>query len=425
MVMLLATLFFGSLASWAFLFPENFNAVLPFYELRPMHVSAALFWILTGAVSGILHFRNELFAEKKSNSLAETLFVAIWCTTAIVIFVCYGLKLFGGREYWEFPPVLNIPILVAWALLMVSYYSRVHFSKRPVPQYFLMWCTGILFFLFTFIEQNLWNFPWFRTSYLKEVAVQWKANGAMVGAWNQMIYGTSLYIMVKISGNESLALNKKSYIFYFIGFANLIFNWGHHIYNLPAAGWIRDTSYFISMLEWILFISIVQDFRKSSPKGSEKKHSLPYQFIISSEYWVLANLLLALLMSIPAINRFTHGTHITVAHAMGTTIGINTMILLGSTGYIVKIDELSARTQTRLKFAFVVAQISLSVFWLSLIIAGLIKGYRSVYLDIQDFNTIMQPVLNLLKIMSVAGVFLLLSFGWIGVVYIKKLFSTR
>src|SRR5690606_10544177 len=98
---------------------------------------------------------------------------------------------------------------------------------------------GILFFLITFLEQNLWHIPWFRQSFLREITVQWKSNGSMVGAWNQMIYGTALLLMVKMSNEPAIARSKKAFAFYFLGLTNLMFNWGHHIYNVPSAGWIR------------------------------------------------------------------------------------------------------------------------------------------------------------------------------------------
>jgi nitric oxide reductase subunit B len=41
-------------------------------------------------------------------------------------------------------------------------------------------------------------------------------------------------------------------------------------------------------------------------------------------------MILAIIISLPALNLITPGTHVTVGHAMGTTIGINGMILLNS-----------------------------------------------------------------------------------------------
>lgn len=405
--MLLLALFFGAVAAFAFLYPEFYNKHLPFYQLRPMHVSAALFWIISGATAGILFYKKHVFAATDKNQAPERSFIYLWISTIVAVFIFYAFKKFGGREYWEFPPLLGIPILAAWLCLMYSYYtSWITRTKNP-PLYVWMWSTGILFFLITFIEQNLYQVSWFRQSFLRELTVQWKSNGSMVGAWNQMIYGTSLYIMVKMSGNEQVARGRKVFFFYFLGLTNLMFNWGHHIYNVPAASWIRHVSYAISMTEWLILINIIQGFKANLSDQRKYRHLLSYRFLIASEYWVLLNLILALFMSIPAINRYTHGTHITVAHAMGATIGINTMILLASIGYIIKIDRLKAIHKKRISIGFIISQASLLVFWLSLITAGLIRGYRDVVLQITPFQEMMKPVISVLHLFAIAGVVLL------------------
>jgi nitric oxide reductase subunit B len=82
------------------------------------------------------------------------------------------------------------------------------------------------------------------------------------------------------------------------------------------------------------------------------------------------------LFSSPAINFFTHGTHITVAHSMGTTIGINTTILFSALFFIV--HQLYPNFQTDRKWVkrgFVSFNISLFIFFVSLIIAGAKRSY--------------------------------------------------
>lgn len=422
--LLLATVLFGMLASWAFLYPETYNRFFPFYQLRPFHVSAALFWIISGASGSLLVYKNYVFTTK-SNAVLENSFVFTWLATIVAIFVCYGLKKFGGREYWEFPPVLCLPLLISWLLLMGAYFVPWLKEKGRQPIYVWMWSTGIFFFFITFIEQNLWQVSWFRESYLREVTVQWKANGATVGAWNMMIYGTSLYLMVQVSGDESIASGKTPFFFYMLGLTNLMFNWGHHIYNVPTASWIRDTSYFISMTEWVFLIKMIYQFRKTLDERNKLRHLITYKFIIAAEFWVFINLLLTLSMSIPAINRYTHGTHITVAHAMGATIGINSMLLLGSFSYIFEADFKTALTKKIIVINYWITQFSLGLFWLSLVAAGFVKGYRAVALNITNFQQIMSPVITILKIFSFAGLLVVISLGGITVQYIALAYSYK
>ena len=404
LLLLISTLVFGVLSSWAYLYPESYNQYLPFYQLRPVHTSSALFFIISAGTLCIMLFSKDVLGRDATKGLPEKLFIVTWIATILVIFIFYGLKKFGGREYWEFPGWLAFPLLFSWCLLMAGYVRGWYNCTDKKPLYVWMWTTGIFFFFLTFIEQNLWQLPWFRQSFLRELTVQWKANGSMVGAWNQMVYGSSLYLMVKISGDKSIAGNNKAFFFYFLGFTNLMFNWGHHIYNLPAHGWIRHISYAISITEWLIFISIIRGFKSKLAESRKLKHLLPYKFLIAAEFWVFANLTLALFMSIPAVNRYTHGTHITVAHAMGTTIGINTMILLGVLGYAFDIDRLSIKRKKVFAFAYNLVQGSLLVFWLSLILAGALKGYRSVAMNMTVHQEIMEPVNPVLKIFATAGI---------------------
>jgi len=412
LVLLLLALLFGALAAFAYLLPSVGDA-LPFQQLRPAHVSAALFWIITGATAGVLHYKDEVFGHR-SNVLLHSGFLGLWLATIIAVFAAYALGRFGGREYWEFPPMLALPLLMAWLLLMAHYFLAWLRRSPDPPLYVWMWTTGIVFFLITFIEQNLWQLPWFRETYMREITVQWKSNGAMVGAWNQMIYGSALYIMARISGDEGMARGPKAFLFWFLGLSNLMFNWGHHIYNAPTASWIRHLAYGISMAEWILFINIIRGFKAKLDEHRRHKHLTTYRFLIAAEFWVFLNLFLALLMSIPAINRYTHGTHITVAHAMGATIGINTMILLGSICWMLRYDAIS-RDQIWLERARMFTMASLLVFWIALIVAGILKGWRITALGMEDFQQVMQPVTQALFVFAVAGIGILVGLGYIGI----------
>lgn len=60
-----------------------------------------------------------------------------------------------------------------------------------------MWLTGLFFFLFTYMESYLWLFPYFRNNVINDMTVQWKSYGSMVGSWNMLIYGCSIFLMEK------------------------------------------------------------------------------------------------------------------------------------------------------------------------------------------------------------------------------------
>src|SRR5690606_14707241 len=114
---------------------------------------------------------------------------------------------------------------------------------------------------------------------------------------------------------------------YFLGLFNLMFNWGHHIYTLPTSQYIKYISYIVSMTELILVFRMILQWRGTLDTTRKHFHILSYRLLIAADIWVLLTLILSIGMSMPAINIYTHGTHVTVGHTMGATIGINSFLL--------------------------------------------------------------------------------------------------
>jgi nitric oxide reductase subunit B len=238
-----------------------------------------------------------------------------------------------------------------------------------------MWLTGTIFFMFTFLENYLWLIPYFRSHVITDMTVQWKVNGSLVGSWNQLLYGTSFYLMDRIEKKSNVGQSKLAFTMFFLGLFNLMFNWSHHIYTLPTEHYIRYIGYAVSMTEWIFFIRIIAMWKKSVDEIPKNYSYYSYRFLLASEIWVFLNLGQAILMSIPAINIFTHGTHITVAHSMGTTIGINSMILFAACFEFFQIRNYESQTKAKyFNEIFWTIQISLFAFWASLLGSGIIRG---------------------------------------------------
>ena len=291
-----------------------------------------------------------------------------------VILTSYCLGVFGGREYWEFHPLLALPIATGWILFIINFIKSVgSFKNQPV--YVWMWLTGLFFFLFTFVESYLWIFPYFRNHVVNDMTVQWKSYGSMVGSWNMLIYGCSIFLMEKISGDKRYSHAPIAFLLYFTGLFNLMFNWGHHIYTLPTYPFVKHISYAVSMTELFILGRIIFQWRSTVSTARKNYHHTAYRFLMAADIWIFLTLVLAIAMSIPAINVYTHGTHITVAHTMGATIGINSFLLLAIAFDILK--DTCVPISKNLKWlnrGYYTANISLLVFWISLIVAGVLKA---------------------------------------------------
>jgi nitric oxide reductase subunit B len=402
---LLGGVLFGILGAFQFIIP-GFLDFIPFIKSRPLHVSMVIAWIFLSAVGGIYYYLPKYCNVVLYSVKLQKVHLWIFVVTGLLVIVSYLAGKFGGREYWEFPPVLAIPIIFSWILFGYNFFKTVFTKTEPWPVYLWMWGTGIFFFLFTYLESNLWNFSYFRDHLVRDITVQWKSNGSLVGSWNMLVYGTAIFLMDRISNDNSIAKSRLAFVMYFLGLTNLIFNWAHHIYIVPNALWVRYIAYGISMTELIILGKIIWNWKRDLSKALRDFHILAIRFIVASDVWILLNLILAILLSIPAINIFTHGTHLTVAHAMGSTIGINTMILTASCLFLIPDltnNQFSIRQGKIISVGFWVMNIILLFFWLALILAGYHKGYL-VIADKLTFQEIMLVIKPYLTVIAVTGI---------------------
>lgn len=392
-------LLFGVLAAIQFVY-SDFLPEIAFYKARPLHVSLAVAWIFSCGIGAVYNYL-EITRVIRFGILG----LIHWLTfniTGILIIISYFKGTFGGREYWEFPPVFSIPILASWILFGFVFFLSVY-KIKSWPVYLWMWGTGIVIFFITFMEANLWIFDYFSNSVVRELTVQWKSYGSLVGSWNMLIYGAGLWVMERISEDNRYSNSKIAFVLYFVGLTNLFFNWAHHVYAVPSYEWIGHTAYIISMTELFIIGRIIWKWRGTLDTAKKFANRQAYLFILASDIWVFLNLALAILISIPAINYYTHGTHVTVAHAMGSTIGINSMIIIS---FI--IHHFRWNNSGWVKICYWIINLSLGVFWITLIASGILKGIALHEGEV--FATVMTNLSDWFKVFMISGIILALGF---------------
>ena len=412
---------FGLTGMFQYIQPGFLKSFLSFEKVRPLHVSAVVFWIILAAAGSVLTYLQEHTGSNIKYPLLAKFHLLLFLSTIVLILGFYCAGIFGGREYWEFPPVLAAPIAIGWILLLVNFISSVGTLKHQ-PVYVWMWLTGCVFFLFTFLESYLWVFPYFRNNVINDMTIQWKSYGSMVGAWNMLIYGCSIYLMQKITGNKTLGYSPMAFVLYFTGLFNLMFNWGHHIYTLPTHAYIKHISYLVSMTELFIFGRIIYTWRSTVSEARRHSHIISYQLLTAADLWIFMSLLLAICMSVPAINVYTHGTHVTVAHTMGTTIGINSFLLLAFVFDIFGSSKYPHRYSGKrfIKLNWVV-NTALFIFWFGFIVAGYYRARWQMHTPREVFSTMMQQLRPAFIVICIAGFFVMT--GILGMLY--PLIKTR
>ena len=372
--LLIAGMIFGLMGALQYVIPGALKEYLSFEKIRPLHVSSVVFWILSAAIGGVSTYIQQHTGKMMYSQTLMRLHWYIFNCTILLILISYCGGIFGGREYWEFHPLLALPVILGWILFLINVCKSIG-GIRNQPVYVWMWLTGVIFFLFTFCESYLWIIPYFRGNIVNDMTIQWKSYGSMVGSWNMLIYGCSIFLMQKISGNKSYAHSKIAYVLYFTGLFNLMFNWGHHIYTLPTHDYVKHISYAVSMTELFIVGRIIFQWKKSVTTAQKYFHTTEYRLLLAADAWIFLTLVLAITMSIPSVNIYTHGTHVTVAHTMGATIGINSFLLLAVAFDILgRSNTMPDLGKKLFTIGYWIANCALLVFWLSLIMAGVTKA---------------------------------------------------
>jgi nitric oxide reductase subunit B len=404
---LLFGLVLGVIGGFQYILPPFLKESFSFTKTRPLHVYLVITWIFTAAQAGIYYYLPKISNRQIYWPGGVWLHFAMQLGISVCIIACFFLGYFGGREYLEFPPVFGAFILLSWVPFVINFFFTLKPNYKTAPVYIWMWSTGILFFFITVSESYLWVFEHFRTNIVRDITIQWKALGSMVGSWNMLVYGTGMYVMEQTSGDNKTARSPLAFFFYFLGLTNLMFNWGHHTYIVPAAPWVKTVAYVISMTELLILAHLILQWRKTMSAARKNYHIIPYRLLSFADVWIILNLILAIAISVPAWNYYTHGTHITVAHAMGATIGINTFLLMASVFYICKKEkeELLEKQKPLIGKSIIITNISLLIFWISLLGMGLVK--ISSRLNNEIFAAMMQKSSPWFHVFAYSGIVLM------------------
>ena len=399
---------FGILGGFQYVLPQFLREQLAFQKVRPLHVYLAISWIFTAAQGGLYYYLPRISKRKLYWPQGAWVHFGLQLLISFSIVIAFFAGYFGGREYLEFPPFFGVLIALSWLPFAINFFGTLKPKFINAPVYYFSWTIGIIFFYITLSESYLWLLDCFNNNQIRDTTVQWKALGSMVGSWNMLVYGTSMYIMDQLKGDEKISRSPMAFFFFFLGFTNLLFNWGHHTYIVPAAPWIKTVAYVISMTELLIFGQIILKFRKTLSNTRKTFHSLPYRLLSFADMWIFLNLGVAIAISVPALNYYTHGTHITVAHAMGTTIGINTMLLFASVFYMLQ-QQKPHVLENKKKFigrGIIITNISLVIFWTALTGSGFAKILGK--LNNKAFAQIMEASQPFFKLFTASGIFILL-----------------
>jgi len=362
LVSLLLILCAGLLGVAAFFEPAGLDLRAP----RVLHTTFVAAWMVLTGLSVVMHWLARQAAMDSADRLRVGFGLVCFAVAGLGVLLTVPAGVLSGREYLGFHPLLGVPILAGWLAIAATFFRHAAPGLTGRPVYVLMWAVGFVFFTVTFCEQYLWLLPEVFADPIVDRRIQWKATGTLVGACNLFVYGAALYIGEQICGDSSHSRSRAAFWLFALGLLNSFVNFGHHTYHLPQSHLVKWIAFVVSMTEIAVLLVVLQGISCATRGGG-----LPGLLLRMSKWWTAGILVSAILMSVPPLNALIHGTYVVAGHAMGATIGIDTMVLLGVVAWWLGAERVGAERARRWVIA---ANVCAAAFALWLHGVGLVDG---------------------------------------------------
>lgn len=345
-------------------------------SLRPLHLIAGTGWVYLGGLAAVAHHWSR--STRSTRPVAGSVirfFLWTWALGAAVFTISTFAGSYGGREYFFTSLPASVLFWTGWVVLACSYVRSRPRSDGRQPVYLWMWMTSFGLFTYAFVETHVFLLPYFREHPLRDMAIEWKSYGTLVGSFILLVYGALAYLADSLNPQGRYSRSTMAFALFWVGVLNSFTNYGHHTYHLPQSMVVKWTSFTISMTEIVILAKVVADTlaiaRKSrGPAGTDGITML----LSATRWWTLVSLVLAILISVPPWNALIHGTLVVAGHAMGSMLGIDTMGLLAVLAWFHLDDRRGAARIAR--WPIVALNLGIGILWASFLLVGVQDSLR-------------------------------------------------
>ena len=350
------------------------NPALTFGRIRSAHLNAMAYGWASSAMLGVSVWiiPRLVHTELRVPKAAEA-GVYFW---NIGMVLGIGGILAGysdGLEWLEMPRYWADPFFViGGGLVGLSLLSTI--AMREVEHlYVSVWYVMAAFVWFPIIFL-VGNWPTF--SGVESAAVNWFYAHNALGLWlTPVCLGAAYYFIPKILGRPIYSYQLSLLGFWTLGFFYSL-NGMHHLIGGPLPTWMITTSIVASGLMIIPVMAVgVNQHMTLNKRFGALRYSPTLRFIVFGAVAYTLVSLQGVFMAFREVNRLTHFTHVTVAHAHLGLYSFVTMIMFGSIYYI--LPRLLGRewvSEKLISWHFWTVGIGQIVYLVPLTVAGMVQG---------------------------------------------------
>jgi cytochrome c oxidase cbb3-type subunit 1 len=257
---------------------------------------------------------------------------------------------------------------------------------------------------------------WPTYSGVESAAVNWFYAHNALGLWlTPVCLGAAYYFIPKILGRPIYSYQLSLLGFWTLGFFYSL-NGMHHLIGGPLPTWMITTSVVASGLMIIPVMAVgVNQHMTLNKRFGALRYSPTLRFIVFGSVAYTLVSLQGVFMAFREVNRLTHFTHVTVAHAHVGLYSFVTMIMFGSIYYI--LPRLLGRewvSEKLISWHFWAVGIGQIVYLVPLTVAGMFQGVAMAD-SASTWETVVQAMLPGLIGRSIGGTLLTIGhcvFAW-------------
>lgn len=384
------------LGATSLIFPDLPSPVSYEYG-RAVHLALATFWPVIGMMGMVYYYTVEqLKADIYSPKLARWQFLILLIASGGLLGTL-ALGIGNGREYLDGLPVFYLGISLGLLLGAYNLIRTLWQNKQKITPAAGIMAVGAVF-LCVLIIPNVLRF----TNPVADEAVKFW----VVHLWEEMAFElttsgfiASFFVTAGIA--EKRDIEKWLYLEATLSVIGGLFGTGHHYFwiGFPPVWLFLGT--FFSLIQvlpvFLLAYLVYKGFKKHKPFSLREK--LAVGLILSSIFHHLTGAtLFGILITLPWINVYAHGTYITSGHAHLALFGtIGFLVLAGAYTILSEKAPLDKKAYGYGLSGIILLNLGLIGMSSSLILAGFLQTYlwRVMGIDFMAVSSVINPYLIL------------------------------
>lgn len=352
--------------------PEPLRPAIIFGRLRPLHVNLAMFGWLSMVYAGCMLFLTpRLCATPLYSERLGRVTLVLWNLLVVGAAVSLPLGFTQGREYAELVWPLDVLLLVCFGLMGVNVWGTV--LRRTEPRmYITVWsflaATAIAPLVYA-IGNRVWDFSG-AYSGVSDAIVNYFYVHNIFNVWfTTMALGLFFYLLPRLTGNPLFSHRLALW-----GFSS-VWTGQHHLLYGPGPEWLEILSVSFSILAAIGNVAFLLNSVKTMQGAWNKLGSnLPLRFLATGCLFYFLTCVQGIAQSFRGFNAYVHFTNWVIGHSHLALVGAYSFLCIALVYYVMGRSLDRPVSRRLMEWHYWLTLCGLSVFMVSLWIAGLIQG---------------------------------------------------